>query len=244
MVLFSAFNALCSKKRGGILEELSLISIKTLEEKAKLIGLTETVLIENASSSLCVLIDSFNLGKNVLVVAGKGNNGADVLCSARKLMSSGYDVKIAVLEEKELGKETALQKDILNNIGALVYSINKDSLSSFKELLRENDFILEGILGVGVRGQVDSFLAEIISLINNSTSKIISCDIPSGLNPDTGIPSGISIKADYTITFLAAKKGFSINQGPELCGKLFVADIGISCDLLERIGKNICFKKK
>ncbi len=217
------------------MKRLGLNKIKKLEEKAKAAGFTETVLIENASSNLCVLVDSFNLGKKILVVAGKGNNGADVLCAARKLLSRGYDVRIVVLEENKLGKEAALQKTILNNINVPVYSINRNSLDVFKKLLKGNDFILEGILGIGVRGEVDSFLTEVILLINNSIGKIVSCDIPSGLDPDTGIPLGVSIKADYTITFLAAKNGFFTNQGPKLCGEIFITDIGVSWDILEQI---------
>jgi len=65
--------------------------------------------------------------------------------------------------------------------------------------------------------------------------KIISCDIPSGLSPDQGIILGQAIKADYTVSFIDSKLGFYLKQGPSLCGEIFIADIGISQNVLEEL---------
>ena len=216
-------------------KSLSVKDLRALEQKAKDLGLDEEILIENASSNLFTVIDSLNLGKRVLVVAGRGNNGADVLSCARKLSSRGYEVIVAALEEKELGSQALFQKTILEKIKIPIYSIKKSNVASVAELFKDVDFILEGILGIGLKGEVVPFLKEVISLINNSGKKIISCDIPSGLSPDQGLILGAAIKADYTITFIAQKKGFLLNQGPDSCGKIFVVDIGISKQVLEEV---------
>ena len=217
------------------MQVLSVAQIRKLEEKAKKIGFTERLLIENASSNLTEIICRLKLGNKILAIAGRGNNGADVLSCARKLFSRGYITKVVTIEDKPLGLQAQLQKDILKKIKAPLYSFkNYQNLNRFKKLLRDSDFVLDGILGIGVKGEISIFLKKVISLINQSNKKIVSCDIPSGLSPDEGKILGEAIKADYTVSFLAPKKGFFLNQGPNLCGKIFVADIGISKEILEK----------
>lgn len=217
---------------------LSASKLRELDDAAKEIGLEERILIENASSNLFKVIDRLNLGKKVLVISGRGNNGADVLSCARKFCSSGYRVEVVVLGEKELGPEASFQRGVLQEIGCPLYSLKKDNTSKLKELFEDKDFILEGILGIGVKGEVSPFLGKVISFINASNKKVVSCDIPSGLSPDGGEVLGSAIRADYTVTFIAPKLGFYLNQGPNLCGKIFVVDIGISRKILERLAKN------
>ncbi|MFH1504725.1 MAG: NAD(P)H-hydrate epimerase [Candidatus Omnitrophota bacterium] len=214
---------------------LSVEKIRLLEQKAKELGLDERILIENASSSLFRAIRRLNLGRKALVISGKGNNGADVLSCARKLFSRGYKVKAAVLEEKIPNEEVLFQKGVLEKIKLPLYSIKQDNISELKALLRGCDFILEGILGIGVKGILSPFLQEVISVINKSGKKIISCDIPSGLSPDEGKVLGAAIKADWTVTFIAPKKSFFTNKGKDYRGKILVADIGISREILEKI---------
>ena len=217
------------------MKSLSVDQIGKLDDRAKRLGLDETLLIENASSNLFEVIKSLELGQKVFVVAGRGNNGADVLSCARKLASRGFEVKIAVLEEKPLGKEVLRQKLILEKLGLPLFRVTADSLDRFQQEVKVCDFVLEGILGVGIKGVVSRFLGEVIATVNQSSKKIISCDIPSGLSPDEGVILGEAIKADYTVSFIAPKKGFFLNQGPEYCGQVFVVDIGIAKEMLEQI---------
>lgn len=207
--------------------------IRKLESKARGLGLEEKILIENASSNLFYTIDSLDLGKKVVVVAGRGNNGADVLSCARKMLSRGYSADIIVLRNKELNRECFFQLSLLERTGANIYSLEEvSSLHILDGLLEKNDFILDGILGIGIRGELDNFLQELIDKLNKSKKIIVSCDIPSGLCPDTGAILGKAIKARFTVTFIASKKGFFLKHGPQNCGKIYVVDIGISKELL------------
>ena len=217
---------------------LSASRLRELDDMAKKIGLEEKILIENASNNLFRVIDKLNLGKKVLVISGRGNNGADVLSCARKLSSSGYDLAVAIVSEKELGPQASFQKGVLERIGCQIFSFNNNNISELKKLFEDRDFILEGILGIGVKGELSPFLKEAIGLINESGKKIVSCDIPSGLSPDQGIALGQAVKADYTVSFIAPKLGFYLNQGPNLCGEISIVDIGISRSILEELIKN------
>ncbi|MBN3040453.1 MAG: NAD(P)H-hydrate epimerase [Candidatus Omnitrophica bacterium] len=208
--------------------------LRGLDESAKSLGLGERLLIENASSNLFSVIHNLDLGKRVLVVSGKGNNGADVLSCARKLFCRGYKVQVAVICDKALGKEADFQLRILKVLGIPTFSIKDNNLDAFKKLFKGKDFILEGILGTGVKGQVSGLIKKIIKTINQKKKTVISCDIPSGLCPDKGIILGQAVNADYTVTFIAAKKGFFINHGPKICGKIIVVDIGVSLEVLGR----------
>lgn len=213
------------------MESLPVKTIRSLETQAKKLGLDERILIENASSNLACLIDQLNLGNRALIIAGRGNNGADVLSCARKMLSRGYKVRLAVVSDKPLGGEATFQKEVLEGIGVKFCSI--ESSQQLSQLCKGCDFILEGIVGIGIKGEVSAYISDIIKAINASGKKIISCDIPSGLSPDEGVILGVAIKADYTISFIAAKKGFFMNQGPAHCGKIHVVDIGISKELIK-----------
>ncbi len=215
------------------MDGLTLETLRTLDEQAKRLGFDERTLIENASSNLCAVIESLRLGKRVLAVAGRGNNGADVLSCARKLAGRGYAVSAAVLDEKPLGPQVLWQKNVLEALGIRLFSLKGANTGILPELMADRDFILDGILGIGIRHEVDPFLRQVITMINESGKTIVACDVPSGLSPDQGTVLGAAIRADYTVSFIAAKKGFFLNQGPEHCGKIFIVDIGISRQMLE-----------
>ena len=217
-----------------MIKALSVEKIRKVEEAAKKIGLTERILIENASSNLASIIDNLNLGKKVCVVAGRGNNGADVLACARKLAAKNYKVYAVIVREKNFNEEVKFQKELLDKIKIPVCVIGPGNKKKLKKYLKASNFVLDGILGIGVKGEVSGFLKKIISEINKSGKKIVSCDIPSGLSPDSGVILGEAIKADYTITFIAPKKGFLLNSGLRFCGRIYVADIGISKDMLKK----------
>jgi len=209
------------------LKPLTSSQLRHVDQKAKDLGLDERLLIENASSNLYSVIDSLNLGKKVVVVSGRGNNGADVLSCSRKLLGRGYEVRIFIIEEKPLNSEALFQKGVLGSLGQVITVLTEDNLDKLKEATSFTDFILEGIFGIGLKGTVTQFMAKVIGLINDSGKTIVSCDIPSGLSPDTGEVLGAAIKADHTVSFIAPKQGFSLNQGPNHCGQIFVVDIGV-----------------
>ena len=215
---------------------LSTKELRRLDAKAIKAGFSERVLIENASSNMCCLIDSFGLGTKVLAVAGGGNNGADTLACARKLANREYQVYGAVVSDKEVNSECSFQADMLKRLGIYIDYIKDDyGLLRIKELLRKVDFVVDGILGIGVKRAVEGLLKNAVDIMNAGGKKIVSCDVPSGLNPDTGSIVTNAVRADYTVTFLSYKKGFFTGRGKDYCGKIYVADIGVSREILEEL---------
>ena len=97
------------------------------------------------------------------------------------------------------------------------------------------DFILDAIFGVGLNRPIENPFKDVIEALNEKSRRIISLDIPSGLDATTGKIYGVCVKAWMTVTFSCAKKGFLKNKGPYYTGKVVVADIGISGRLLNRV---------
>jgi len=203
--------------------------IREIEENAKKIGLNERILIENASSYLANEIFKLNIPKNIIGISGIGNNGADVLSCVRKLFVKGYNVCAVILKEKELKEEVIFQKSILEKLKIPVYVI-KDNIEDLEKLISDKEVILDGIFGIGLNKEISDFFKKAIEIINKSKKLIISCDIPSGISADDGILKPIAVKADYTITFIAPKFGFFLNEGKNFCGKIILVDIGLPLD--------------
>jgi len=81
------------------------------------------------------------------------------------------------------------------------------------------------LFGIGLKRNIEGLYFEVIKMINNESKQIISVDIPSGIDGDTGKPMGICVKADKTVTFHKMKKGL-LNCGA-YAGEIIVEDIGI-----------------
>src|SRR5208283_4139752 len=90
------------------------------------------------------------------------------------------------------------------------------------------------IFGTGLDRPVAELAADVIALVNKSKKKVLSLDIPSGVNGNTGEVMGVAVKADYTVTFGLPKIGNTLYPGYELGGELFVSHISFPPSLTER----------
>ena len=95
--------------------------------------------------------------------------------------------------------------------------------------------LVDALLGTGARGSIRGHAAAIIRRINDSDAAlVVAVDIPSGLNGDSGEAPRGAVKADVTVTFVAAKRGFDEPTAKRLLGRVIVAGIGIPPSLLDR----------
>jgi len=195
-------------------------------------GIPGIVLMENAAIRVVEEISGFlgSLGgKTIFVFAGKGNNGGDAFAVARLLLNR--DAKVCVYctaSKKDITGDALINLSILEKIGIRVSElVDGTRLESVRRELLTADVIIDGIFGTGIRGQVEGLPAEVIGTINSSGKPVISIDIPSGINGETGKMLGCSIKAVKTVTFALPKIGLVVHPGCEYAGELVVADISI-----------------
>lgn len=199
------------------------------------IGIPGTTLMENAGRSAAEIAMEMLAGKTrpvISVFCGAGNNGGDGFVIARHLVNWGADVKIILCCQRE-----KIQGDAKTNfltcqrMGIEIMGLDMAETNIRKEvynLCQSSELIVDAIFGTGFKGQLSSPYAALISCINAAGVPILSVDIPSGLDCDTGEPLPVCIEAAATVSFVAAKKGFfSDGQLLQAIGKLYIASIGI-----------------
>ncbi|BBE31631.1 bifunctional NAD(P)H-hydrate repair enzyme Nnr [Tepiditoga spiralis] len=178
-------------------------------------GIMEETLMEQAAFAIADVASSFS-PKKILCVAGTGNNGGDCIAAGRILHNKGYNVEIYIYGKNQ---SNGFKKQLLiaENYG-LKIKYNKD----FSD---EYDLIIDGLIGIGLNGEVRSSIKTVIEKINSSNAKVISEDIPSGISSDTGEVMGDAVHADITITFGNLKIGQILYPGREFSGKLKIAEL-------------------
>ena len=150
------------------------------------VGIPSLVLMENAASEIFNKI--VNLDSKFIVFCGNGNNGGDGLAIARKLILEEKDVCIVIVSKKEKYSEDFLininiLKKLTNNF---IYIRNIEDIDSLNELSNNYRVAIDCIFGVGLNRVLDGFYTKVINYINEKWKCIISVDVPSGLNCDSG----------------------------------------------------------
>jgi len=190
------------------------------------LAIPEEILMENAGlASVSVLQNKIGLsGRKFVIFCGSGNNGGDGLVVARLIHSAGDHVKVFLSGDSAKFKGAAKTNfEIITRLP--VEMIKLENAAMAKKDLAHCDAIIDAILGTGLDRPVAGLTAEIIALINKSGKKVLSLDIPSGVNGNTGEVMGAAVKADYTVTFGLPKIGNMLYPGYELGGELFVSHI-------------------
>jgi len=201
-------------------------------------GIASIVLMENAGSAVAETAKKA-LGdkkhKKICILCGKGNNGGDGLVASRRLIKSGYEVDFRIL-----AKEAAIREDVKFNLSLLKSNgYRAGQILKLKDVagLIDNfnyDLVIDAMFGTGFSGKLVSEPARtLISFLNSADCKVISVDIPSGLNGNTGKVEDVAVRADTTVTLGMPKKGFFLNDGPMHIGKLIVETIGFPRSLLQ-----------
>jgi len=157
----------------------------------------------------------------IVIVCGGGNNGGDGYVLARFAQAAGLTVAaLAAVDPASLsGDAQRAYEDFKASDGAL--------RAFAPQALREGEVIVDALLGTGMKGAVRPDVERVIAQINNSGRPVFALDMPSGLNSDTGVPLGETIRAECTVTFVGLKTGLFIADGPEFAGTVFFDDLEI-----------------
>jgi len=201
---------------------------KILDEKVRdKFGISTLVLMENAGRSVAEEILKLKK-KRIAIFCGKGNNGGDGFVCARHLLAAGFRPDIFLATEiDQIKNEARINLDILLKLKQKVIEVNEKNLNIVKDKILKYDLIVDSLFGVGLKGEVRGVYRDLIEMINSSNAYILSIDIPSGLDANTGEILGCCIKADKTVTFVAKKRGMILGEGKRFCGKIVARDLGI-----------------
>jgi NAD(P)H-hydrate epimerase len=198
------------------------------------LGIPGVVLMENAGRS-CAEHIAQRLASmhatHVCVFCGTGNNGGDGYVVARHLINQGIHVSVVLCGDKDKVKGDArINLDILQALQMEVTNIDLEQAGlaqRIKALARESHLIVDALFGTGLRGTLRAPYMDLINGINDLGLPIVAVDIPSGLDCDTANVLSTAIRAQETITFVALKKGYLLDQARIYTGDVHVVSIGI-----------------
>lgn len=214
-------------------KQMQAMDKETIEE----FGIPGRVLMENAGRGAFDFLKELfpDLGsKEVCVLAGPGNNGGDGFVVARYLVQMGVKTQVFLFApRKKIAGDALANLALLETLvkvsphGALTEILDMDGVDSIRTEMAQADIMVDALLGTGLNSDVRGLFKTVIERINALPCKVLSIDIPSGLNADTGTARGTAIQAHATATFAFAKAGHFLFPGKALTGKLRIVDIGI-----------------
>lgn len=200
------------------------------------------VLMENAGRAVAeAALRRFGGIRRAMILAGPGNNGGDGLVAARHLHNAGVDVTVLLLGKPDAytgAAETQVQIIDAMRLKTLRCSTDLREFNLWLANSGPGDLLIDALFGTGLSRAVEGPAADIIHAANASGRTIVSVDIPSGLDCDTGrpvAPKGPAIRATQTVSFCGWKKGFA--NAREFTGEITIADIGAPIDLLHQLAE-------
>ncbi|MFC1898015.1 NAD(P)H-hydrate dehydratase [Candidatus Cloacimonadota bacterium] len=160
----------------------------------------------------------------IALFCGAGNNGGDGFVIARYLKEWNYEPFIFLLGTTDkMSPETLENYQSCQELEIEIVAIDNADIDYN---LSEYDLIVDAIFGVGLKGIVKGWKAELIERINNSGTSIVAIDIASGVDANSG-QAEVAVQADFTLTMANYKYGHFLGKGHEKCGEILVVDIGI-----------------
>jgi hydroxyethylthiazole kinase-like uncharacterized protein yjeF len=165
-----------------------------------------------------------------VVLCGKGNNGGDGLAAARHLHRWGRLAGVACTDPEGLRGPAADEARALRALGIEILE---------RPELGDAQVIVDALLGIGLSRPPEGTVARWIELIARSGRRVVSVDVPSGLDADSGRAPGVCVRADLTVTLGLPKAGLLAGDGPSRAGEVWVADIGIPFEAYALVGVEV-----
>lgn len=206
-----------------------VIDIKQIAQRAiKEQSLTTTILMGRAAqAAFDSIAHYYPKSENFAVFCGAGSNGADGLYFAAIAALAGKSVRCFCTANIENLNEKQQKAD------AMAKEAGVSFISASQVITEDTDIIIDALMGLGCQGELSEDMQAIVELINNADLPVVSLDIPTGLNANTGAAAESSVIADLTISFIAPKIGCYMFRGPRLCGKLITHHLGIELHIIE-----------
>lgn len=177
-------------------------------------GLTEDILMEHAAAGMANHIRShFAKDSSVLIVAGKGNNGADGIVLARQLHGD-YDVKLCV----PFGVKSEMA----------IIQLERATLLGIKvlDVLSDADIVVDALFAAGLNKPLNESTVHVLHQLNAFKGYKIACDLPTGVGKYGLMP--MAFMADVTLTMGARKEALFLDENKDAVGQVFCIDLGVS----------------
>lgn len=203
---------------------LSTEEVRRLEDIIEREGTSKAELMEHAGEFVAAVAQEYD-PKEVVVLTGFGNNGGDGWVAADILQQRGAHVTVATpVGPSEV--PSALARHVARRTSGreveVVVGPSRDELS---ELLSGADLVIDAILGTGFHGQLRPPFSIWIPTLNETATRVISVDVPSGLDSETGVVEDCCVRADKTATMIAPKIGLYSADAPQYVGELVCGEL-------------------
>jgi NAD(P)H-hydrate epimerase len=191
------------------------------------VGLALLQMMEHAGRNLAEVSREVAAGGRIVVLAGDGGNGGGGICAARHLANGGADVTLVLDRDAEsLTGAAARQRRIFA-------ATNGDEVTAVdaESNLRDADVVVDALVGYGLTGALRG-TAKRLAAATADARRVVSLDIPSGVDATTGAAPGVTVTPETTLTLALPKTGLANAE----VGDVFLADIGIPRGVYERLG--------
>ncbi len=187
-------------------------------------GVSIEALMEAAGRAVADAILQRYTPRPVIVLCGPGNNGGDGFVAARLLREAGWSVRVA-----ELGESAGVAAEMRAKWGAASETVSPQCLAGA-------ELAVDALFGAGLSRPLEGAAEATVRAIAEQHLACVAVDVPSGLAGDTGVPLGLSARADLTVTFFRKKPAHLIYPGRKFCGEVVVADIGTPASVVGQLG--------
>lgn len=195
-------------------------AIRKIEQRAMECG-TALNLMEKAGRAAADFIASLpGAPRHILVLAGPGNNGGDAFVAARHLVEGGFKLTLVCPADPATFPTDA----------ARAHRAWLDSGGQVQDCIPpEGDWslILDGLFGIGLGRDLGGQYLDLVKQVNQMPVPVLSLDMPSGLDSETGQPFHAAIRADVTLSFIALKPGLLTAYGRDYCGQVYLDSLGL-----------------
>ena len=197
---------------------LTADAMRAAEQRLIDSGTSVEELMERAGAALAEAAFRFAGPMPTLILCGPGNNGGDGYVAARYLAERGMDLRVAALSEPK----SAAARWAREGWKGVVEKLGDDT--------RAAPLVIDALFGTGLKRELETSASEQLSRLCNAAFVRIACDLPSGIETDSGAELSPSPAFDMTVTFGALKPAHLLNPAIHKCGRLVLADIGIEAD--------------
>ena len=188
-------------------------------------------LMENAGRTIFREIVLRWSKRPVVVVCGPGNNGGDGFVVARLLGEEGWPVSVLLAGDP---------KGLRGDAAKAAARWNTDIKTAHPDAIRNARLIVDALFGAGLGRDIEGDLADLVCAMNESGAPIVSVDVPSGIDGDTGLVRGCAVSAALSITFCRRKPGHLLMPGRRHAGEVVCTDIGIPDSALPEDASMLC----